>query len=235
MKKPVSYGYSLINKKEASRFSRAWLKKELPGRQMEVVGPLLTESKIPDIATPVIKILKQIRGDNITILDVGCSSGYYLDFFRLAGLKVKYEGCDISPSFIKLAKSLHPETKFKVADLTSLPYKDLQFPVVLVSGTLHCSLNYKKALKEVSRVSSQHIILHRLPVFQRKTSTKYFTKIGYGVKMMEVVFGKEEINYLFKKNNLVLEKILKDGQVDINKLKVGKAYWTTFLLQKLVA
>ena len=142
---PVSYDYRKISKVEAAELNSSWLDDRLPDRQWKVVSSLMAGGEIPQAARLVIKLIRGLGRKKIKLLDVGCSSGFYYDFFTSAGLDVEYQGCDFAPKFIKLAQSLHPLVKFRVCNLTSLEYQSNSFNVVLVSGSLHYVIDYKLA------------------------------------------------------------------------------------------
>lgn len=229
---PISHDYQKITKNEASELSGSWLDESLPDKQWKVVSNLMAGSEIPQAALPIISILKKIDHNKIKLLDAGCSSGFYYDFFKLAHLDINYQGCDVAPKFIELAQKLHPQLKFKICNLTDLKYNTGSFEVVLVSESLHYILDYQIAFKEISRVSSKFVLLHRIPMFVAKHKTQYFSKMGYGVKMMEIVFNPEEITYLCEQNHLVNRDITWGGSVDINKVVKTKAKWATLWLEK---
>lgn len=226
--------YVVISKNKALPLTKAWLSKSIPEKQMKIVKPLLRDKIVPDVAKPVIKIVRCIKERNLNILDVGCSSGYYYDFLKSAGFKnFEYQGCDLSPEFVKLAIKLHPKLKFKVGDIIKLPYKTGEFPLILSSAVLYyAQQNYKKAIKELARVSSKYILLHRIMIFDNKQKTIYLSKKVYDVKMREMVFGWKDLKRAFAKNDLVIRKLIKYDIFDINYLGLGKASLVTILLAK---
>lgn len=200
----ISHGYKLITlrqvKELAIKYDNVWRDKTLPIKQYEIVKKQIQIIKrnntfgIP--YSPAIKILKRIPIKDLSLLDIGCSSGYYGEIFKLAGLKIKYEGCDYSEVFIRLARSLYPKIRFKVADATKLPYKNKSFSVVLSSGCIQYIRDYNQAIIEAARIAKHYIILHRLPVcYIQKTS--YFTKRGYDLEMMELAFNETELLDIF--------------------------------------
>lgn len=225
--------YLIISKKEALSLTKAWLSKSIPEKQMKIVGPLLRKKNVPDVAKPVIKIIKSLKKTNLNILDIGCSGGYYYDFLKFAGLKhFRYQGCDISPEFIKLAKKLHPKLKFNLGDITKLPYKSGEFSFVFASAVLYYAQSYKKAIEELARVSSKYILLHRVAVFDNKQKTIHLSKKIYGVKMREMVFDWTELKSVFSKNSLVVKKLITYDVFDTDHLNLGKVNLVTILLAK---
>jgi SAM-dependent methyltransferase len=51
------------------------------------------------------------------ILDVGCAYGIHVPLFLGIGRDLKYEGVDISASFLKMAKSRYPQLTFQETDV----------------------------------------------------------------------------------------------------------------------
>ncbi|MEA2701701.1 MAG: hypothetical protein QOE22_410 [Candidatus Parcubacteria bacterium] len=60
------------------------------------------------------------------VLDIGCASGIHVPLFLGIGEDLRYEGLDISETFLRLAKSRYPQLAFfegDVLDETTLPDK----------------------------------------------------------------------------------------------------------------
>ncbi|MES2668559.1 MAG: class I SAM-dependent methyltransferase [Patescibacteria group bacterium] len=55
------------------------------------------------------------KGDRV--LDIGCANGIHVPLFLGIGHELKYEGIDISNSFLKMAKSRYPQLSFVQTDL----------------------------------------------------------------------------------------------------------------------
>ncbi len=57
----------------------------------------------------------------LTILDIGCTTGYYSEVLNhyFPG-KFVYEGCDYNTSTLGLAKEYYPDINFFYVDLTNL-------------------------------------------------------------------------------------------------------------------
>ena len=57
------------------------------------------------------------KDGNISILDVGCGNGRFLETLEASGLPYFYLGIDESSGMIEEAKKLHPGNDFKVLDM----------------------------------------------------------------------------------------------------------------------
>jgi ubiquinone/menaquinone biosynthesis C-methylase UbiE len=104
------------------------------------LGSLVREAEVE-------KVLRKIKR-NESFLEVGCAQGFYLEKARKKTKKVF--GIDINTDFIEKAKMTGANTK--VASAEKLPYKAKFFDWVLCTETLEHVPNWKKAVKEISRV-----------------------------------------------------------------------------------
>lgn len=94
-------------------------------------------------------IPKKIR----SVLDIGCGDGY-----RCSILKEKIEavsGIDISEVRIRRAKKMFKDIEFRVGDVTTLPYKDRSFDLVVAVEVLEHVSHFEKSIKEMKRVSKK--------------------------------------------------------------------------------
>lgn len=55
--------------------------------------------------------------DGVSVLDLGCGFGDFFRYLNARGLKVEYEGCDINPNLVNVARRKYPEARFFVADI----------------------------------------------------------------------------------------------------------------------
>lgn len=187
-----------ISKKEAGNkyLLEGWKNELIPERQWVIVKEELKQFKKTGIGTrayqAAIDMIKTSGLKSPSVLEVGCSSGYYSEVFKIAGLSIKYTGCDYSNSFIEMAKEKYPSTKFIVSDATKLSFESRSFDIVLLGGVLVHIKDWEKAIKEATRVSKGTIILHRMPIINI-ASTHFYRKKGYGIDVMEIAFNEEEL------------------------------------------
>lgn len=231
----VSTGYKIIKnpdrKKLTKEFAKIWQDESLPEKQWE-----LTKTQLPMFAkvapmAAAVKILKKISLKNPRLLEIGCSTGYYNEVFKKAGIKVKYEGCDYSETFIAKARTVYPMIKFKVCDAVKLVYKDCEFDIVFSAGCLLHIISYEKAIKEAVRVSRKYVIFHRTPIIHI-VDTVFTKKIGYNLSMLEIVFNEEKLINLFYKHGLIIIAINTHGQFAIIGLS-EPVFMKTYICQKL--
>ncbi|MCQ1956008.1 class I SAM-dependent methyltransferase [Arthrobacter sp. zg-Y826] len=64
------------------------------------------------------------------VLDAGCGAGRMISYLD-ALVPVAIQGCDISEGMVRQARKAHPQRRFEVAAISSLPYADGSFHGVL--------------------------------------------------------------------------------------------------------
>lgn len=208
----VSSNYIKINASDTEwefrRLKKAWHAQQLPLRQRKLVDSQLTAYRkgtqiaVFDVLTNALRNLP-VDISGMSLLEVGCSSGYYSEVFEIAGLNLKYYGCDYSEPFIRMAFEKYPTLNFCVDDATSLHYSDNSFDIVVSGCCLLHIPEYPKALKETVRVCKSYVVFHRTPVVWGQ-SEQWYRKFAYGVETVEIHFNEKEFLALIHKNELEL-------------------------------
>lgn len=150
------------------QYAHNWKAADLPTLQRRVADEQLRQFS-EGVSVPVFDILAEclskISQREISLLDVGCASGYYSEVVRsLENYQVTYHGCDYSEAMISCARQHYSNTDFSVADITDLPFDSNTFDVVVASGVLEHVPDHEQAVQEICRVASRYVIVHRLPV-----------------------------------------------------------------------
>jgi ubiquinone/menaquinone biosynthesis C-methylase UbiE len=183
-----------------------WKQKSVATSQRNLVqNELLSmyRGHIPDPFSAASNLLKNSIESNSTILEIGCSSGYYYEVLEyLLKKPLMYTGVDYSEHMIEMAQAFYPRANFQVADGANLPFPTKHFDIV-ISGCvlLHCP-NYIAHIKETCRTAKDTILLHRTPITANNTTTTQ-QKSAYGVETIEVWFSEGELLELFKKEGFV--------------------------------
>lgn len=193
---------------ESVRLRTAWKDDDLPGRQRELVDRQLAEYRrgsAVDVFDVLVKSLRALQSGvgKMRVLEVGCSSGYYSEAFRIAGLDVDYAGCDYSDAFIAMARQRYPGLQFDVQDATTLKYADKAYDAVISGCCLLHIPEYEAAVAETARVASHYAIFHRTPVVLGQPN-KYYRKQAYGVETVEIHFNEPQFLQLLADNGLEL-------------------------------
>lgn len=204
----ISGHYSIIENPDPvalkQQFENAWKNPALPQKQLR-----LTQKELPKYEQTVpfqalISLMKKIQlKPDASVLEIGCSTGYYSEVLSKAGFQVQYQGCDYSEEFVKTARMLYPNIEFKVEDATRLNYADNEFDMAISGCCLLHIIDYPLAIAEAARVARDYVIFHRTPVIHKR-STIYCKKLGYDIEMLEIIFNEEELLNVFTKNHLAV-------------------------------
>lgn len=234
----ISSGHTVISRAAAEqlRFDDQWQDPQLPYKQLEIVKKELSDIRerqyYPPHMQALIDELRILPLERPSVLEIGCSSGYYSEVFELAGLQVKYQGCDYSPAFVELAKQRYPTIPFQVGDATALTYATAAFDIAISGCCILHILNYEKAIAETARVAKKYAIFHRTPVLHCHPTT-YTRKKGYGVDMIEILFNESELFDLFRRHGLAVIAAHTPG-LNVNVPELGEQSFTkNYVCQKL--
>ncbi|MBY5353770.1 class I SAM-dependent methyltransferase [Rhizobium leguminosarum] len=211
----VSSGYVEIDAgrrdSESSRLAASWKAGDLPARQRALVERQLKEYRggtsidVFDVFTAALRGIDNLPA-NGSLLEIGCSSGYYSEVLEINRLLLHYRGCDYSDAFIDMARRIYPGLPFDVEDATRLSYHNDAFDVVVSGCCLLHIPNYEAAIAESARVAKGYVIFHRTPVVYGEP-TKYFRKQAYGVETIEIHFSESQLLDTFRVHGLELHAI----------------------------
>lgn len=191
---------------ESSRLAASWKANDLPARQRALVERQLKEYRggasidVFDVFTAALRKIDNLPAAG-SLLEIGCSSGYYSEVLEVNGLPFRYHGCDYSDAFIEMARRIYPALSFDVEDATRLSYQDNAYDVVVSGCCLLHIADYEAAIAESARVAKDYVIFHRTPIVYGEP-TKYFRKQAYGVETMEIHFSEPELLDSFRVHGL---------------------------------
>jgi ubiquinone/menaquinone biosynthesis C-methylase UbiE len=214
VKNSVSSSYVTIGAEsvveESIRLRDSWQSELLPQRQRLLVSKQLEDyrqGKSIDVFDVIVKALLGLKlySAPSTLLEIGCSSGFYSEVLDIKQLPFIYSGCDYSKSFVELGRQLYPSVPFYVADATKLDFEDSSFDVVISGCCLLHIPDFEKAIAETARVAKSFVIFHRTPVIV-ELPNQFFCKQAYGVETVEIHFNENELITLFHKYGLKLIK-----------------------------
>ena len=230
----VSSGYEIIAPADLVRLGgaleTAWQDDLIPAAQHELVQAQLEafwQGKTVPVFDVFVRLLQRIPDvSRKSLLEVGCSSGYYADVLRARGLLTRYAGCDYSASFVELARTRLPDLEFQVHEATRLGYPDASYDIV-VSGCciLHIA-NYPAAIREAARVAREHVMFHRTPILHT-TPTTHYRKLAYGVPCLEIHFNESDLLRHFASAGLRVidvDTVTVDTEARSGDVRVMKSY-----------
>jgi ubiquinone/menaquinone biosynthesis C-methylase UbiE len=96
-------------------------------------------------------------GESHSLLDVGCGTGHFTEWFASLGLSVV--GLDRAPSMLTFAQGRRPDLPLVLADATHLPFGDATFDVVALVTVLEFVDAPERSLREAARVARHGLIL----------------------------------------------------------------------------
>ncbi len=195
----------------SERLGSAWKDPGVPAKQRRLVDEELASYRTGRPCPSFDALVEILRHnipnlDGMTLLEVGCSTGYYGEVLQARGIHAEYRGCDFSQAFINLARKSYPSFGFDVEDATRLNYPDNSFDIV-VSGC--CLLHircYEEAIAEAARVARQFAVFHRTPVLHMQ-GPLFYRKKAYGMEMLEIHFNEQQLVRLFSAHRLHLVDI----------------------------
>lgn len=220
-----------------AELSATWKDPGVPARQYKECTKKELENYRKGLSVLPFDVFIDILKDNVpgldekTILEIGCSSGYYSQVLKIKGINSEYHGCDYSEAFIGLAKKLNPGIDFQVQDACTLGYADNSFDIVVSGCCLLHILDYPKAIQETARTAKEYAVFHRTPILHKK-ETSYYIKTAYGVKMFEIHFNERELLRLFRENNLKVMDIITYNATFEETLADFYAYKTYLCIKK---
>jgi len=226
----VSKAQLFNNGSVPDKIIQGWKDERIPQRQRAAVQQeleLMYKGRTPDTYKALIDLLSTITRNECSILDAGCSSGYYYEIIEyLLNRQIKYTGTDYSEHFISMAKKYYPGARFLVADGASLPLEKAEFDVVISGNVVSNTPDYQKHIEEIVKAAKEHIIFHSIPV-SRKRNTQFQKKYAYGVETLEIRFNEKELFDIFTKNSV---KVLKMKEVSSD--SKNDRYTVSYLLKK---
>lgn len=174
--------------------SRTWQSTSIPTRQLQLVEEQLVKwysgSSIQEFDS-LADLLGMTKPHTDRILEVGCSSGYYSQVMRQIRRSIRYVGIDYSFGFCELGRTRFHANSLVCGNALRLPFRDRDFPIVMSGSVLLHIKEWRRALEETMRLSSEYVILHRTPVIDAKTQT--ITKKAYGLRMVEWAFRETDL------------------------------------------
>ncbi len=210
--KAVSADYVALQGEAAMEQGQAlrqsWQDDTLPDKQWELVEKQLQRLRrglpvdVFDVFIQALRVLPASHRQQ-SLLEIGCSSGFYSEVLRIAGLNLRYSGCDYSSAFIAMAHQRYPGNTFTVEDATALQQADDSHDIVVSGCCLLHIPQYAQAVAEAARVARSHVMFHRTPVVWGQKET-WYRKKAYGIDTVEIHFNEDEFLELLQAHGLEL-------------------------------
>lgn len=153
---------------------------------------IISRNRKTDLTESNIKYVLNCIGDGQTILDAGCGKGYLLSRIKQAYPNSMPEGLDLNNQLE------YEGIRFTSGSLTSLPFPDNAFDIVICTHTIEHIIPIDKAIAELSRITRRKLIV--ITPCQRYF---YYTLDGH----INFFYKKEELIRHFSFNKFVCLKL----------------------------
>ena len=111
------------------------------------------------IISSVGKYLKDNNETDISILDAGSGEGFIDSLLIKTYPSIKITGVEYTSEAIQIARKMNPSVEYLQGDITNLLFEDNMFDIVLCTEVLEHIKNPEKALKEILRVTKNHLLV----------------------------------------------------------------------------
>jgi SAM-dependent methyltransferase len=194
---PVSTGYSFITRDQCSQGLDGWRELSVAEAQHKAFRPILEEMRLGHLREDFSALVKAVQlcacEDQSMILEVGCGTGWNAEVLhRHLGGRLRYLGMDYSQAMTHVGRREYPQTLFLNGDAAALPLADDCCEIVLMGTVLMHLAQYESAIAEAARVASRWVILHTVPVLQKRQTT-FMKKLAYGQPTAEVIFNESSL------------------------------------------
>lgn len=197
----VSHSYkevSVFSDADIAKTVETWQSESTPREQWKIVSQQIQGLK-QNKETIEFKAFREALETNyeindcFSVLEVGCSSGYYSAVLNRSFPNSTYIGVDFSKQFIDFGAEKFPNINLQQMDAEDLGlFTDRQFDCVVSGCVLLHIPNWEHALFESARVANRTLILHRTPLSD--TNTQRYIKSAYGSPTLEWQFSINDIN-----------------------------------------
>lgn len=96
-------------------------------------------------------IIKSLKLNSVSILDLGCGTGFLVQFVRDI-VNSRIVGIDISPNMLHIAQSKYSKSHFLQADVCNPCLKKSSFDLVMCNSFLHHLYDYNCVIDEMSEL-----------------------------------------------------------------------------------
>ncbi|WP_051201883.1 class I SAM-dependent methyltransferase [Ferrimonas senticii] len=117
------------------------------------------------IETPML----QAMGTELPIeyaLEIGVGQGVGSGLIKQQFGAQKVLGLDLDPAMLKRAQQRHPSQRYLQADCSQLPLADNQFDGLFAFGVIHHVPDWRRAIKELTRVAKPGARFYSMEVFR---------------------------------------------------------------------
>lgn len=136
-----------------------------------------------------IKAFERLDKNNSKILDIGCGAGGLTAIWQDKFPEFKFEGVDLSPKAIGIAKNVYPDIKFKVLTAEKIPSLNKKYEAVSICEVIEHLADPTRIMNSIRKILKKEGILYLTTQLEGDKQTltgKFFGQKGIKIK--------EEIN-----------------------------------------
>ena len=211
----ASRDYAVIE--DANVPGEGWRDGDIALRQHQAYLPLIEELRRGNPRRDLQVAADAVAASGIanpSVVEIGCGSGYYSEVLEKLAGPVRYVGLDHSAAMIALARASYRGVPFLIGDAVALPFASNSADIALSGTSLMHIAGYPAAIAETARIAKQWCVFHSVPVAEKRATTR-MSKRAYGVKVFEAVFHRGELESLFARNGLRIERVFDSFEYDL--------------------
>lgn len=138
-------------------------------------------------------VREMVKSSPASILDCATGTGDIAIAAKAKSSNTTITGIDFSEGMLEVAKGKTSDINWQIQDIMSLPFNDNQFEVSSISYGIRNVEDYKGALKELSRVTTDKICILEFGAPQNKVfRTIYFKFMNLFMPVLGMLFGKKD-------------------------------------------
>ena len=214
-----------INYKQSQNLKENWSQDLVGKLQRTLVNYQLHQMKLgnpPELFAVIKNVFDKIN-QNSSVVDIGCSSGYYYEIINYYfPNKFSYSGCDYNKESIKLAKYYYPNVPFVMGDLTNMKYSNRAFDVSFLSGVIEHIPRYIQGINELCRITKKYIVLHRIWLTDKETECYKGTQ--FFVPIIRNNYNKNDFFKMFEQNSFRVVWISSTYDCNCNTYLIRRQY-----------
>jgi ubiquinone/menaquinone biosynthesis C-methylase UbiE len=151
------------------------------------------------------------------VLDAGCGWGRFINKLH-SYITKNFEMIGIDLDFLSLqyGKTINESAMFLRSEISTLPFKDKEFDVIMCSGVIHEVKNVKrrkKTLQELARVIKNNGQLYIVDAFTENEFVNIFTHLLQYVPKLEIewIFHKSQLEKMLQESGFKIIAVEKTG------------------------
>lgn len=140
----------------------------------------------------------------LSVLDVGCGSGWHAVYLKENNFQLLFNGTDISEYMCINALKNFPDGNFFISNIIEENFKNI-YDIVMESAVIELMSDWEKAIKNMLISSNKWFIAHRLFFTEEETKEEQVTTY-FNMPDIRIHVGLEEFINILKKEGFTMVK-----------------------------